>query len=222
MKLLIYYFLNKVSFFLQDQIKEISFKNLYENICSRTTSKINLIRRIKGLKLKNSLALCKIIFKSFIRSIFNYAFIPLCCSTQKISSDLQKLQNKIFRHIKFFPIKTRITDMHFKFKLDLIETRSKVLIKKFFIKKSNHQQLRSNLYEFNLLDETLNAKFTSLYLDFKTIKRQFQCCYVRYIIKSITNNLPNFIKVNKLKVLTCFKSYFDLFFYLLRLFFPYN
>ncbi|RMZ95505.1 hypothetical protein BpHYR1_018547 [Brachionus plicatilis] len=172
--LLVSIFSNKLiiftGFFLQGQIKEISFKNLFENICSRTTSKINLIRRIKGLKLKNSLALCKIIFKGFIRSIFDYALIPLCCATQKISSDLQKLQNKIFGHIKFFPIKTKITDMHFKFKLDLIETRSKVLIKKFFIKKSNHQQLRSDL----------NIK--------KTIS-----VLLRYIIKSIINNLPNFM-----------------------------
>lgn len=145
---------------------KLSFKNLYENIESRTASKINLIRRIKGLKLKNSLNLCRIVFKNFIRSIFDYAFIPLSCSTQKISSDIQKLQNKFLRHIKFFPIKTKIVEIHKQLKIELVETRSKNLLNKFLSKKTSHQQLRMDLDEFNQNNKNLNQKFYSLYQNF--------------------------------------------------------
>ncbi|RNA42308.1 hypothetical protein BpHYR1_022350 [Brachionus plicatilis] len=70
-----------------------------------------MIRRIKGLKLTNSTRLSIIVFKSFIRSLIDYSFIPLSCSTQRIISDLQVTQNNILRHINFFSLKTRISEI---------------------------------------------------------------------------------------------------------------
>jgi hypothetical protein len=148
---------------------KLNFQCILENIDYKSTSKINLIRRIKGLGLKNSIALCKVVFKNFIRSLVDYAFIPLSCSTQKISSDVQKLQNKVLRHIKFFPLKTRITDMHKQLKLDLANTRTKKLLDNFLQKKSSQSQLINDatLYYYN--SKTPNPRFTSLFDDFYSI-----------------------------------------------------
>ncbi|RNA37760.1 RNA-directed DNA polymerase from mobile element jockey-like, partial [Brachionus plicatilis] len=112
---------------------KLSLKNLLENINAKAMSEINLIRRIKGLKLRNTIELSKIVFKGFIRSQFDYSFIPISCSTQKISSDLQKLQNKILRHIKYFLIKTRITKIHQHLKLDMLASRSDIFYTDFSI-----------------------------------------------------------------------------------------
>ena len=141
---------------------KLCFKNLLENINARASSKINLIRRIKGLRLKNSRSLCKIIFKNFIRSIFDYAFIPLSSSTERISSDLQVLQNKILKHIKYFPFKTKIIDIHKQFKIDLVDTRSKKLLTGYLNKRANHQQLIQDLESYRAITEPLNPKFYSL------------------------------------------------------------
>ncbi|RNA43308.1 hypothetical protein BpHYR1_009597, partial [Brachionus plicatilis] len=134
-------------------------------------SKINLIRRIKGLRLKNSMSICKIIFKNFIGSQFDYAFIPLLCSTQKITSDIQKLQNKVLKHIKFFPLKTKIVTIHKFLNLDLLEPRSKKLLYKFLTKRANHQQLIQDLesYQAKLTGNNTNEKFNSLFQIFKSI-----------------------------------------------------
>ncbi|RNA36333.1 hypothetical protein BpHYR1_001824 [Brachionus plicatilis] len=44
--------------------RKLSFKNLLENI--NVKAKINLIPRIKGLKLRNSIELSKIVFKIYV------------------------------------------------------------------------------------------------------------------------------------------------------------
>ena len=68
---------------------KLSFKQHLQNISKKITSKINLIRRFKALKFTNKTKVGLIIYKTLIRSIFDYSFIILNTSTQQISKNLQ-------------------------------------------------------------------------------------------------------------------------------------
>ena len=57
---------------------------------TKITAKLNLIKTIKGLNI-NSININKILFKSLIRSIFDYMAIILPTSTQKILNSAPKL-----------------------------------------------------------------------------------------------------------------------------------
>ncbi|RNA35822.1 acid-sensing ion channel 2 [Brachionus plicatilis] len=128
---------------------KLNFKKLVESLSEKVMSKINLIRR------------------NFIRSQFDNAFIPLSSSTQ-ITDDLQKMQNRILRHIKFFPLKTRITNIHNNLKIDMVATRTKLLLDKFLLKRVEHQQLTKDLECYS----TNTSKFRSLYEEFKNVLSQ--------------------------------------------------
>lgn len=150
---------------------KLCFKKLFESLDSKVSSKINLIRRIKGLRLSNSTLLCKTIFKNFIRTQFDYAFIPLSSSTQKILNDVQILQNKILRHIKFFPIKTKVTDIHKALDLDMTYNRSNKILKNYLHNRLNHQQLIQdlNFYSLNSSLHSLDPKYITLFKAFDSI-----------------------------------------------------
>ncbi|RNA15878.1 hypothetical protein BpHYR1_050954 [Brachionus plicatilis] len=46
---------------------------------------------------------------SLIRSLFDYCFIILQSGTQNIRAEMQKMQNRVLRIIKYFPLKTTNT-----------------------------------------------------------------------------------------------------------------
>ncbi len=73
-----------------------------------------------------------ILFKNTMTSVFDYAFIILSCSIQRLNTSLQKTQNmilkmttasEIFNFLKFKPVEMRYSD----------------LLKKFGISKSEHE-----------------------------------------------------------------------------------
>jgi len=73
---------------------------------TKMAKKAYLFKRIKGMKI-NSIRINSILFKSLIRSLSDYAFIPLSSSTQKIMNKLQTLQTRTLRQIKYFQLKTK-------------------------------------------------------------------------------------------------------------------
>ncbi len=65
-----------------------------------------LLRKVKSFKLPSQTELCITIFNSQIRSILDYAFIPIISPTSKIANKLQTIQTRALKTIKYFPLKT--------------------------------------------------------------------------------------------------------------------
>ncbi|RNA31391.1 hypothetical protein BpHYR1_017762 [Brachionus plicatilis] len=64
---------------------------------------------------------------SLIRSLFNYCFIILQSGTQNIRAEMQKMQNRVLRIIKYFPLKTSIKTIHKELRIDLTDDRANKL-----------------------------------------------------------------------------------------------
>ena len=127
---------------------KLSYKAHLEHITTKIVDRTRLIRKIKGLKLKNQTELCLTIFKTLIRPILDYAFIPTISPTQQITKHLQTLQNRALRSIKYFPLKTSTKDIHKFFKIDQISTRATTIAKNFASSRRNHPQLRADYVRF--------------------------------------------------------------------------
>ncbi|RNA15046.1 hypothetical protein BpHYR1_017356 [Brachionus plicatilis] len=102
----------------------------------------------KGMNLKNNTYLSLIVYKSLIRSNFDYIFIPLMTDMQRIKSDIQKLQNRVLRIIQYFPLKTRISDIHQKLNVDLLVTRLNKLFANFISAKRSHSLIQEELNDY--------------------------------------------------------------------------
>ncbi|RNA12396.1 AP-like endonuclease reverse transcriptase [Brachionus plicatilis] len=102
---------------------KLSYTLHLRHITKRIVIKIATINKIKRLKLKNSIYLRLTIFRSMIRSIFDNSFAIYQVSPPSFKKRLQKLQNKILRHVKFFPLRTSIPYIHQSLNVQLIEER---------------------------------------------------------------------------------------------------
>ena len=141
---------------------KLDFKNHLELIETKIARKVNLFKRIKELNI-NQIKINSILFKSLIRSLFDYAFIPLASPTQKISGKLQILQNRILKQIKYFPPRTRTIEIHAFFKIPLIENRTEELLKKFAIAKRHHDLIASELNQFKTEILPRQRKLTTVF-----------------------------------------------------------
>ena len=126
---------------------KLNFKAHLANMEKKIASKVNLFKKIKGLRI-NHIKINSILFKSLVRPVFDYAFIALCSPTQRIMDATQKIQNRILRAIKYFPPLTRIADIHIYFKIKSVGARSTELLKKFALAKRDHDLISSELSEF--------------------------------------------------------------------------
>ena len=136
------------------------------------------MKKIKSIGWNQNNKICLTIYKTLIRSLFDYSFIPLCCDTQKILSKCEKLQNRILRTIKWFPLKTRTTDILKSFKITSIKDRSIALFKRFINTRKNNDLLKPEIQEYNkLLDKNILRRFTTLFdlviLNYDTNHNQF-------------------------------------------------
>ena len=127
---------------------KLSYKSHLEHISNKIVDRIRMIRKIKSMKLKNQTEICLTVFKSLIRSILDYAFIPSISPTQQIIKQLQSLQNRALRSIKFFPLKTSTLHIHNFFKIDLISSRTTKIAKKYANSRLAHPQLRADYILF--------------------------------------------------------------------------
>ena len=141
---------------------KLSYQAHLEHITTKIISRTNLILRVKALKLKNQTELCLTIFNSQIRSVLDYAFIPIISPTQTISTKLQTLQNRALRTITHFPHKTSTKAIHEYFNLDLLATRSANLAKKFAISRQTHPQLLEDYSNF-ISSRTPSPKYKTIF-----------------------------------------------------------
>ncbi len=74
-----------------------------------------------------------------------YTFIPLSSPTQKIMKKLQTLQTRTLRQIKYFPLKTKTSEIIGYFNLDSLETRTSKLLAKFNIGERKHELIEREL-----------------------------------------------------------------------------
>ncbi|CAF1073509.1 unnamed protein product, partial [Brachionus calyciflorus] len=137
---------------------KLNFKNHFKSISEKIINKINLIRKIKSLKIKNKTSISMLIYKSFIRPQLDYMFIAINNSTQRILQDCQKLQNRILRTIKYFPIRTKITDIHNSLNIEMLEKRYSKLFKKFVLSRLTHEQIQEDIQKYN---QTIDQKHIS-------------------------------------------------------------
>ncbi|RNA27764.1 AP-like endonuclease reverse transcriptase [Brachionus plicatilis] len=118
---------------------KINYKEHLKIINSKQISKINLIRKIKSFKWRSSFKINRILYMSLIRSLFDYCFIILQSGTQNIRAEMQKMQNRMLRIIKYFPLKTSIKTIHKELRIDLIDDRANKLFSKFITTKQSHE-----------------------------------------------------------------------------------
>ena len=126
---------------------KITFNKQLDRITEKTNNKINLLRKIKGMKV-NAKKINLMLYKSLIRSVFDYSFIILSTSTQKISNRLQKYQNKILKILKFFNYITKTSKIHEDLKIDLLATRTSKLLQKYIVSRKDHEQLIEELIKY--------------------------------------------------------------------------
>ena len=123
---------------------KLTFFKQKGSIFKTFAAKIKLFKKVKSLHL-NHIKINTILFKSLICLILDNSFIALSFPTQRILSDLQKLQNRILRQIKYFPPGTSTAEVHEYFKIDTISTRTHELLKKFARAKSDHDLISASM-----------------------------------------------------------------------------
>ncbi|RNA23492.1 AP-like endonuclease reverse transcriptase [Brachionus plicatilis] len=127
---------------------KIDYKEHLKIINSKQISKINLIRKVKSFKWGSSIKINIMLYMSLIRSLLDYCFIILHSGTQKIKSEIQKMQNRILKIIKYFPLKTSIITIHKELKIDLIDDRANKLFLKFVATKQNHELIANETKDY--------------------------------------------------------------------------
>ena len=148
---------------------KLCFKPHVESLEKRIIPKINIIKKIKSFKWANSKTLNLKMYKSLIRSVFDYCFIILKCGTEKIKSTLQKMQNRVLKIIKRFPIKTSIQSIHKELKLPMVDERANTLFVKFLTCKIENPNIALEINDY-LQKEPINKRFaTPLDVFFKKI-----------------------------------------------------
>ena len=141
---------------------KLNFKKHLETLVNKISKKVNLFKKIKSLKI-NHIKINSILYKTLIRPIFDYAFIPISSPTQRIEADLQVIQNRFLRAIKYFPPRSRISDIHSFFKIKSIKNRSAELLKKFTIAKRDHDLISEDLEEFENEIASRDRKFVTVF-----------------------------------------------------------
>jgi len=124
---------------------KLSFKRHLERISNITLAKINIFRRIKSFNWRNGKKLSLILYNSLIRSLFDYCHVIDQCGTQRLTGYLQKIQNRILRIIKWFPLKTSSKSIHEYFNIAPIDHRLSSLFKKFVQKRNDHALLQQEI-----------------------------------------------------------------------------
>ena len=143
---------------------KLCFKKHYERVITRITPKVNLIKRFKSLHFKKSIKTLIGLYKTLVRSVFDFCFVILKTDTQRISSSIQKCQNKILRQIKYFPLKTSTIEIHENLKIEQISARAENLFKNFAKTKFNSKLFQDELQQYTT--EETSKRFNTLFDSF--------------------------------------------------------
>ena len=141
---------------------KLSYKSHLEHITAKIMNRTRLIKKVKSLNLHNQTPLCTTIFKSLVRPILDYAFVPIISPTQTIAGKLQTLQTRALRSIKYFPLKTSTNTIHSTLNIDLLAARSLNNARKFALARLTHPQLLADYTSF-LQNKAPNAKHKTIF-----------------------------------------------------------
>ncbi|RNA12218.1 RNA-directed DNA polymerase from mobile element jockey-like [Brachionus plicatilis] len=114
---------------------KLSFKPHLQDLENKLTSKTSLLRRIKNFKWSNSLSINLVLYKSLIRSLFDYCF--------------------------YFPLKTPIRTIHKILKLETIEERANNLFLRFLSNKSKQVLIAKEIEQFMLSEHPNLIRFSN-------------------------------------------------------------
>ena len=98
------------------------------------------------------------LFKSLIRSVFDYSFVILSTSTQRIMCRLQKLQNKILKLIKFFKFRTKTSQIHENLNIQMLKSRTAQLFSRFIKTRISHTQINNEINTYKMENQHLTNK----------------------------------------------------------------
>ena len=141
---------------------KLSYKSHLEHITAKIMNRTRLIKKVMSLNFHNQTSLCTTIFKSLVRPILDYAFVPIISPTQTIAGKLQTLQTRALRSIKYFPLKTSTNTIHSTLNIDLLAARSLNNARKFALARLTHPQLLADYTSF-LQNKAPNAKHKTIF-----------------------------------------------------------
>ena len=143
----------------------MSFTARLNKIKTKIRSKINLIKRIKSFKWNTSIKTSIKLYKSYIRSIFDYCLTIVQTSTEKIKNEIQKIQNSILKTIKYFPTICSTNYIHQELKIEKFADRTnKQTFLQIHVEKMLNSIIINNVKEYlqkNTPNSRIKNKFTT-------------------------------------------------------------
>ncbi len=144
----------------------LTFKKHFSMLTEKCNNSINLIRVLshhgKGISKANLIK----VYNAYIRSLFNYSFIPFLLTSSSIKKDLQIIQNNALRFItgmnKFTHIK--ISYLHYVCNMPLVSEIVDKALNKYMIKVASHQELRNLMCP--LYEESININNSKFFTPF--------------------------------------------------------
>ena len=115
-------------------------------------SKIQIIRILKTKIKQNNNKFLIVIYKSLVRSLFDYSDIILATASASIISNVQKIQNRVLRICMNPPFQTSTISLHTMANIETVKDRSLALAKSYLKKAITVNELVKNLfsdYEIN-------------------------------------------------------------------------
>jgi len=132
---------------------KLSFHKHFKQIQQRAMSKISILRILKSkIGYHNNKFLINV-YKTLVRSIFDYSDIIIATANPTSAQIVQKVQNIFLRICCNAPLLTSTTALHEQARVEAIQTRSLSLSKKYLRKAYASNDLIKKLYDNYLLDK---------------------------------------------------------------------
>jgi hypothetical protein len=140
----------------------LNFKKHFSVVIEKCNKNINLIRVLshygKGISKANLVK----VYNAYIRSLFNYSFIPFTVVSASIKKELQIIQNNALRYITglYKSFHTKISYLHYLCNMPLVNDIVDKALNNYMKKDSNHYILKDIMTPlFNEAMNNSNSKF---------------------------------------------------------------
>ena len=144
----------------------LNFKEHFKILTEKCNKNTNLIRVLshhgKGI---NKASLIKI-YNAYIRSLFNYSFIPYTLTSSSVKKELQIIQNNALRYITgmYKSSFTKISYLHYACNMPLVSEIVSKALNKYTLKAANHRELNELLTP--LIKEARNSNLPKYFTPF--------------------------------------------------------
>ena len=123
---------------------KLKFEKQINHIKQKMAINLNIIRKIKKLKFKNSTKLGVTYYKATTRSIIDYCHVIACTDRFDIIKKLQIIQNKALKQIRYFKFKTKTSTIHQVLRIEQVKPRLQKLFLRFMEKNNTTDSLVKN------------------------------------------------------------------------------